>query len=280
MTRLTPLLVLALITAACSGAAEPTATSSAPLTTTTAPPVATTASPATTTLPQATTTTVTAPAEILAFDTVVDTPPRAFDSFASTLTMEITLDDLAIELTGEGVWTTDAFECTVTTGLGGLQLTQRIVSSPETLWLDTGSGYEESSLFGTAAQSVISSCPSSPLFWAEFTSAGLGQVVGDPVTVDGRTAIKADLVEVLETFGGFDFVSGLEDATINEMSMWVDVETNVVLRVVADLELDGAFMAELGVPTPDSSGTVAMLMEIQVVRVNDPELIIDLPAAG
>jgi hypothetical protein len=195
------------------------------------------------------------------------------------MTIEIVLDEATVELTGEGIWTTDAFQCTLTTSLGGLALAQSVIATPETLWLDSGTGYQPAALFDGGVQGVISSCPSYPLFWNDFTSTGLGRPIGEEVDIDGRTAIKADLTEALDVIGGFGLVDGLESATINRMVMWVDTETNVVLGLSADMELDAEFAAEFGATAGDT-GPVSMLMKLRVERINDPTLSIDVPTGS
>jgi hypothetical protein len=201
-----------------------------------------------------------------------------FDSFAAVLTIEMALEDVALNMSGEGTWVTDAFGCELTTGIGGLDLTQSLVATPETMWLDSGSGYEPTPLFGGAAQEVMSMCPASPIFWRDFTSDGLGRPQGEVAEIDGRSAIKADLTEVVGQLGGFGGVPGLEEAEINEMVMWIDEETNVVLALNADLRLGEDFLQDIGAPA-DGTGDVAMLMSFRVERVNDPSLAVPLPGS-
>jgi hypothetical protein len=192
------------------------------------------------------------------------------------MTIEMAFDDVTLGMTGDGTWTTDGFECTVTTGLGGLEFAQSIVVTPETLWLDNGNGYEPAPLFGGAAQEVMPMCPASPLFWADFTSDGLGQLVGDVETIAGREAIRTDLTEAVGLIGGFGMIPGFDDANVFEMVMWVDADTNVVLGLDADIELGGDFLAEIGAPG-DPTTSVDMVMSFRVDQINDPALAITIP---
>jgi hypothetical protein len=267
MRRIILVLALSFALAACAGTDRDQPAIGA----STAPP-STTAAPSTTTTEAVVTTT--AP---LAFEPIPATPPAAFESFTAQLTMEMVLDDITLEMTGEGTWTTDAFECTITTGLGGLTIEQRLVATPETLWLDSGNGFEPTPLFGGTAQEAMAMCPSSPLFWADFSAEDLGgRPVGDEEEYAGRAAVKTDLTEAIGATGGVGLIPGFEDASVNEISIWVDTETNVVLGLEADIEIGGDFLSEIGAPA-DTGGDVTMTMAFRIAQVNDPGLSIELP---
>ncbi|MDJ0925948.1 MAG: hypothetical protein QNJ77_15460 [Acidimicrobiia bacterium] len=283
MRRFIPLVLIVLVIAACTAsdgddeaiAAETTAAD-------TSAPETTAAETTTTTTTEAPTTTTGAstPDEPgnggAAFEPLPGTPPAVFDSFVSTLTVSMGFDDAAIEVTGEGTWAGDVFECSVTMSIGGLGLSQAVIATPDTLWLDTGSGFEEAGLFGPA-QDVVSTCPASPLFWGDFTAEDFGRAVGDTEDFAGRQAVKLDLTEVLGLAGGMGMIPDIEDAVINSMVMWVDEETNVVLGLFADVELDSAALGDFGVPGSEPADAVAMVMELRVEQVNDPTLDVAIP---
>jgi len=277
-------IIIALLLAACSG--DGTATErSAPaaeddVTTTTTQPETTEPAPTTTTT---TTTTVTETslaetnsnvAEADAFPTLVGTPPDEFDSFAATMTMSMGLAELAIDVTADGIWTDDAFSCTVSSELGGITFSESIIATPEQLWVDSGNGYEPSDLFAPTAQDIMSSCPTSTLFWSSFTTDEFGYIDGEEETIAGRTAIRADLTELLEGLGGMGLLAGFEGATINEMTLWVDAESNAVLAMTTDMEMSGELMGEFGA---DGTGPVSIVMAFELSQINDPGLVVQLP---
>ena len=284
MRRFIPFLVLAVALTACSGsdddaAQSATTTTSAPTTTiapttTTEPATTTTTSPPTTSAP-ATTQAPDSDTEAV-FEPIPATPPAVFDSFTSTLVIGMGFDDTAIDVTSEGTWTSDAFECTMTMELGGLGLSQAVIATPETVWFDSGAGFEESSLFGPA-QDVLAGCPASPLFWGDFAAGEFGRAVGDTEEFAGRTAVRLDLTDLLDFAGGVGVIPDLEDATINSMVMWVDEATNVVLGLYADIETDPASLGEFGVPGAEPAEPVAMLLDLQLDRIDDPTITVELP---
>lgn len=268
-------LIIALLLAACSGdgAATTTAAPSSDNQTATSAEQATTTEAA----PITTTTTTAAPEEsnsFAEFPTAVGTPPDVFASFVADMTMTMGLDDLSIDVAAEGVWTEKAFSCTVTSGLGGLSFSESIVATPEQLWLDAGNGYEETDLFATSAQEIMSSCPTSTLFWASFSTEDMGDIGGNEEVINGRTAIRADLADLMKGLGGLGMISGFEGAEINELTVWVDVETNTVLAMVADLAMSEDLMGEFGAA---GTGPVSLVMNFEISQINDPDLVVELP---
>ena len=274
------LIVIVILLAACSG--DGTATTERSLAetdsnvaggeaaTTTSEPAETT----TTTTTSAAPTTVTEGPSFDEFPTLSGTPPDEFESFAATMTMSMQLGELALDVTAEGIWTEDAFNCTVSSGLGGITFSESIVATPEQLWVDSGNGYEPVDLFGTTAQDIMSSCPTSTLFWSNFTTEDFGYIDGEEETIGGRTAIRADLTELLDGLGGLGLLSGFEGATINEMTLWIDEETNTVLAMTTDMEMSGELMSEFGA---DDTGPVGIVMDFALSQINDPGLMVELP---
>jgi hypothetical protein len=286
MRRLIPLVALAIALTACSGSGETTtdtAAATVPPSTTAAPTATTAPAPTTTTaVPTSTTaapgTTATADDEPTAFEPIAGTPPAVFDTFTSRMVVSMRLDDTEFEVISEGSWTADALECTMTIDLGGFGLSQSVVATENELWLDDGSGFEESGLFGPA-QDVMSGCPASPLFWADFAADDFGRATGETEDFAGRSAVKIDLTELLDFAGGIGVVPDLDDAMINSMVMWIDEETNVVLGLFADIEVDPAALGDIGIPTGEPTGGVAMVMDLRVEQVNDPAVSVEQPEA-
>ncbi len=271
MRRIALILSLSLVIAACSGGGGSTDT-------TVTAAVEITVAETTTTL--APTTTVTEPTEAettpLAFETVAGTAPAVFDSFFATMLISMEIGGAAFEITAEGVWDNGSFDCTVVTDVGGFGFEQAIIATPETLWFDEGDGYEESGLFDSGAQEVMSTCPTSPLFWADFVTEDLAGITGEETTIDGRPAIKADITELMGLAGGLGLTSGFGGATINEMAMWIDVETGVAVALLADIELPED-LVEGGEGDTAGTGAMKMVMDFSLARINDPTLSVQLP---
>lgn len=272
MQRIALLISLTLGLVACSAASAPSTTSAA-----TDESVATTTTVAETTTTAVETTTTTIAAQDLEFDTVVGTPPNDFDSFSAEMTIAMAIGELEVEVTADGVWTQDAFSCTVLSGLGGITFSESVVATPEQLWIDQGNGFEPSNLFGTAAQDVMSSCPTSPLFWASFTVDDFGAVTGDEELIDGRPAVRADLADLVDTLGGLGLIAGFDGAVINEMTVWIDVETNTILAMATDIEMSEELMGDLA---DADTGPVAMRMDFSISDVNDPSLGVEIPSGA
>lgn len=250
-------------------AVEETTTTS-PETSTTAAETATTPAPGTTTTVEATTTS-SAPAGDLEFETPAGTAPDEFDSYTASMTITIGLDELPITAVAEGVWTTDAFECTMSSELSGITFSESIIGTPETLWYDQGNGYEETGLFDSSAGSIMSSCPASPVFWAEFTTDEMGIIDGAETTFNGRSAIEADLTELLGALSGLG-LTGVDEDFVQSMTVWIDVETDTVIGLEASLEMPAELLGGLS-----DEGTVTMVMEFALDDFNDSTLRIDLP---
>ena len=271
MKRL-PLLILLLLLAACSD--EPAAT------TTTAEPTTTeaTAAPEQEANPESTTTTqapitTSAPSTELAFDALPGTPPAAFDSYAAEMTMSMAFGEVGIDVTTDGVWTGDAFECTITSGIGGIGFSESVIATTERLWVDSGSGYEETGLFASSAQEIMASCPASPLFWASFQTDELRGPVGVDDVLDGRPVTKFDIGGLV---GGADLgaLAGFPGATINDLVVWFDTETEAVVAMVTDMAISEELAAEIGAA---GTGALGIVMEFTITQINDPTLSIEVP---
>ena len=69
-------------------------------------------------------------------------------------------------------------------------------------------------------------------------------------------------------------MGGFEGATINELTMWFDVETNAIIAMVADMAMSDEMMAEFGA---DGTGPVGIVMSFELSQINDPSLAVELP---
>ncbi len=213
------------------------------------------------------------------FELVARTPPEVFDTYASYYTFSVGVDSGTFDITGEGTWAGDAFECTMTMALGALKFSQSAAADPDQFWYDdgTGTGYRNVSVGPGSGQNVIDSCPASPLFWEDYLSPGLARPDGELVEYAGRQAIKVDLANWVEWSGNLGFIRQVRQELINEMTMWVDVETNVALGIYADVIADPQALGELGVPTDGNTDTITVIIELRIDRINDPTIAVELP---
>jgi len=266
-------IAFAMLVAACSGTGPAATTAPAVSSSTRAP---TTSSPPTSAA-VATTSTEAAPAPT-AFETTAGTPTGAFDSFTASMKLTMTRGDTTIEAGGTGTWTTDAFTCTVTASIGGVKLEQRLVGTPAQLWVDAGFGFQRSNAFAPEARGLLPSCPAAPTFWQTFGASGSAPVAGEPDTVGGRAAIRTDLTDARGTLDGLGLVPRLDGATVDELTMWVDRETNVVLELTATMEVSPEILQSAGEPVLGAGeGPVRVTIELQVDNVNDPDLTVEIP---
>lgn len=268
MRRIALVLLVTLLLTACGGPSSNTVVAADTVTTTVAEKPTTTTSEATGSAP-----TTAAP---VSFDIAAGTPPAVFDSFQSALTMTMEFGGVAIELTSSGVWVDGAFDCILGTDMGGFGFEQGLIATPNTLWFDDGNGYEESGLFNSGAQEVMASCPTSPMFWAEFSTTDTAGLKGEKTTIDGREVYRADLTQLLGLAGGLGMAGDLDGAVINEMAIWIDIETGAPLRVVADMELPEDFVADLD-EGAEFTGGMKMQMEVAVTNINDSTLAVATP---
>jgi hypothetical protein len=270
MRRLLPILLVLVAACGDSGAVTPAA------------PTATVAETTTTTPPTTTTTVAQDPEPIEqttdSFEPIPGSPPAVFDSFTSTAEIVMGFGEVEISVAGSGAWTPDAFECSMTVGVGGFGAQQTVIVTPEQLWLDTGAGFEEAGLLGTA-QEILSTCPASPLFWGDWDSGDFGRAVGETEDFYGRDAIRVDLAELTDLAAGMGAFADLGNAEIDTLVMWVDAATSVPLGYLAEVELDPAAVADSGLSAGDLPETVSMTMDLHIEQINDPAISIDLPTA-
>jgi hypothetical protein len=280
MRRLALIIAALLLFAGCSNSTddETTTTPVAAVTTTTAAATTTTVAETTTTVADTTTestiadeeTTTTSASMANEFKTVDGTAPASFDSYTATMSITMALENTDLTVTANGIWTTDAFQCTMSSDMGGVAFNESIIATPETLWYDQGNGYEPASLFNTSASDIISSCPAAPTFWAEFAANDLAGVTGDEVTFNGRSAYKADLSEMTSALSDLGF-AGIDTEFLKAMTVWLDIDTGTVIGLNAQLEMPPELMQGL------TENSIPMTMEFSLDNVNDPTLSIDIP---
>ena len=252
---------------ACVAATEPEQSTSTSLAPTTS------SSSTTTTLPA--TTTTEAPAEFL---TVEGTPPHALGSFESVISVTMTLPGAEIAVDGTGVYTSDAFTCDLTLGLGGFTVTQRVFGTPESVWIDDGFGFQEVAPFSPEATSATSLCPASPLFWAGFgpmpPAATFEAEIED---FNGVPSKKLDMTALLDSLSGFGF-SELEGVSFEQAVAWIADPGDWVsgIEMTMNVEPEAATLM-WGLPADPDAGPTQMAFQVAVFNPDDPTLTVDPP---
>lgn len=277
MRRFALIISVLLLLTGCSGTSgDETTTTAAPETTTTVAATTTTEGATTTTAAEDTgtmteeTTTTSGATLVDEFETYAGTPPDVFDSYSATMSITMDLGETSVAVTAEGMWTPDGFQCTMSSEMGGITFSESIIATPETLWYDQGSGYEEASLANSGAGDLIGSCPAAPTFWSDFSTDDLGDISSEETTFHGRTAYKANLTELMGALGGLG-LTGAEAEFLKSMVVWIDVETDTVIGLDAELEMPAEFMGGA------AEEPVPMSMEFALDQFNDPGLAIELP---
>ncbi len=276
MRRLALTIAALLLLAGCSGssgddtttttAATSETTTTVAETTTTADEPTTTSEATTTTQPETTTSLTTADE----FTTLDGTAPGSFDSYTANMTITMSLEDFDLTVTADGTWITDAFQCTMSSDMGGITFSESVIATPEMLWYDQGNGYEQSTLFNSSVSDIISSCPAAPTFWSDFTASDLNGVTGKEVTYNGRSAYEANLSELSGALSDLGF-AGVDTEFLKAMTVWLDIETGTVIGLSAQLEMPPELMEGL------TDTTIPMTMEFSLDNINDSSLSIDIP---
>jgi hypothetical protein len=253
-----------------SAAPPETTTAVAPETTTTEPPETTTTAP-----PDTTTTTVGEPM----YTVVSGTPPGELDSFSATMEMAFDLGAIALGMRSDGVWTAAGFSCTTAMDMAGISVEQHVVATPYQVWVDTGFGFEPSSLDDPDTAAAIEACPTSPLFWEALAlPGGMPDRPFEADVVNGTPARRIDLGGDIDSFAGLGLVPELEGFTFDTFTAWLAEDGDYVLALEMGLTVEAAALEEMGVPAElgvDGVGQIAMRFEL--AEVNDPDLAIDLP---
>ncbi len=271
--RFIALAAMGLLAAGCSGGASETTTTAATTTTT-----------STTTTSATTTTTTTTPAPpstngaVEPLATTPGTPPAELDAYSATMEMGFDLGELAMDISTEGVWTTDAFSCTASTDMFGLGVEEHVIATSSQVWVDSGFGYQPSSLDDPNVASVIQSCPASPGFWERFSlPAGLDSATSERDEVNGIPARRIDLQEAVEGFSGLGLVPGLEGITLDTFTAWISDEGYLVALDMS-ATIDEAALADMGLPPEiDVNGSAGMTMRFELADLNDPDLMVEIP---
>ena len=271
--RITMVVGMALIAAACNGSAETTTTTEAPTTTTEAPTTTTTSTTTTTTTTTSTTTTTLA--ETSAFPKVPGTPVGELDSFTGTTTIAFSAQGIEAGFETFGVYVTDAFACTTTVNLGGFGITVDAVGTPDNVWVDVGNGFVETSLLDPDVDTAIDVCPASPLFWADGTFTFPG-VSGEPDTINGIPAQRVELGELLGALGSLGFAD-MEGVEFEQAVVWVADDGGFIVGMDMTFIVPPESAEVIFGPGFELTEPAMMSMSIRIADLNDPGLTVDIP---
>ncbi len=261
---------LSLILAACNGGAEDTTTTAAP-TTTQAAPTTTTTEPAPTSTEEATTTTASA---VSAFPATPGTPTQ-LDSYSGTTEMSFAAEGLSMDFVSEGTYVGDAFRCDTTMDVGGFAITAAGIATPETAWVDLGQGFVEVPIFDPDLDTAIGVCPANPLFWVDGAFA-IGEVEGEPDTINGIPAQRVELGELLDALSSFGFAA-LEGVEFQDAVVWIADDGAYVVAFDMSFSVAPESAGEIFGPGFELTEPATMRMVMQIADPNDPTLTVELP---
>jgi hypothetical protein len=182
--------------------------------------------------------------------------------------------ELEISIDSEGTWTRDAFRCDVTTA-AGLLVTQSFIVTPETVWADKGNGYSETGATAGSVDELTSACPSSPSFWEAFVQEEFETGLGEEEMLEGRPASRIDIGNLPADFEDMAAVAGFAGASVDQLVIWIDVETGVFLAMTSQMELSEELMQGAG--ETGGTGPIQIEMDFTISQVNDPALVIEVP---
>jgi hypothetical protein len=254
-----------------------------------APSTTATSSTTTTTLaPTTTTTTVEITPSttdgIDGFSEEAGTPQGELDSFTGRFDATLDIMGMSMAMTTNSTYVGSAYECVTSMDMGGMSMEMTVVATPDTLWIDSGSGFQESNLFDSDVQSVTGICPASPMFWTAFGEAPWGAMSGEPDTINGIPVQRLDMTSMA---GGFDLgaldaffggVGALPDGIqINEMVFWIADPGGWPVALQVGVDLSESAVAEL--VGMEGLGAASMTMSVEIDNVNDPALSVQVPPA-
>ena len=265
--------VAALVLSACAPAAVEESTTVAPTTTTTTTPTTTTAPTTTTTI--ATTTTTEGPQE---FETVPGTPPDALTSFETTALIVFDFGEMSFDTMVEGVFTEAAYRCDMTLTMTGLTLVQTVVGTPDTVWIDAGTGFQEYEPTSVEAEDIGAICPASPGFWTDFSTIPAAE--GEVEDKNGIPSQRLDATALMSAFGGLG-MEDVEGVEFERALVWVADPGGWVSAIDMVMVLDAAAASEMmGLPVDETDGTSRIEFDIQILNPDDPSLTVEPPDLG
>jgi hypothetical protein len=263
----------ALVLSACAPAAVEESTTVAPTTTTTIAPTTTAAPTTTTTL--ATTTTTEGPQ---AFETIPGTAPDVLTSYETTALIVFDFGEMSFDTMVEGVFTQSAYRCDMTLTMTGLTLVQTVVGTPDTVWIDAGTGFQEYETTSVEAEDIGALCPASPGFWTDFSTIPAAE--GEAEEKNGIPSQRLDATALMSTFGGLG-VEDVEGVGFERAIVWVADPGGWVSAIDMVMVLDAAAGAEMmGLPVDEAGGTSRIEFDIQILNPDDPGLTVEPPDVG
>jgi hypothetical protein len=242
------------------------------------PPSATTPSPAATAAPMAATATPTpngaAPQGSAA-------PTDALESFRYAYEASVEGEaGFALKAEGEFV-APDRLACTISVSLGDVALPpEELVVIGGDAWLNTGEGFQATSVNDAHVVDDLGVCPGSPVFWEDFPASGPGSLQGQPETVNGVASLHYspdDLAQAAAFLGGSP--AEMEGTTINAFDIWLAVDGGWLVALNLDVSVAaGALGGELDVPTQGADQQVRLKLRLDITDPNGADIHVEPPA--
>ena len=185
------------------------------------------------------------------------------------------IGDLDIQMNSVGTFVGNAYKCETTIVFFGLAIGTTVVATPDSVWLDSGLGLEQTTPFNDDVDSATSICLANPEFWEGYEQLPFD---GEPDTINGiatQRVVLTDFLDILSALG-IDLVS--EGMELEEATAWfADPEGWLagldMTMIVDSAEISGAF----GIPA-EGAEDARMSISMRIANPNDPNLIVPVPA--
>ncbi len=183
-------------------------------------------------------------------------------------------DGSGIMIFGEGWYADGDFSCTTAVELGPITISTGVISVDGQVWLDAGSGsFVEASLIDPEVIDVLTGCPGTAPFWAEFDLSDLEGVTGVAEERNGQATQQIDISQVLTSLSGLGIgVAELEGMAFDHFILWTADPDGWLVALEMDATVDAALLAEDMGPIFSDAGTVRFEMALDVDMANDPSI--------
>ncbi len=237
----------------------------------------------TTTTADTTATTVAAapPGSTMApFEPAPGTPPAELRSYTTTSVFRVDVPPMAINVASTGTHVDGSYQCATDLDMDDNALATTVVSTPDGLFVDAGSGFTE--VPAESAANTTAGCPADPAFWTGFSLIDIPEdLPTEAVEVNGIPGRQVDLVSQPEVADRLGLVPELEGATYDEFTMTFaeDGDWLLAMHLLASLTPEAASEA-FGVPPEESTEGATISMNFDIADPDDPDLTVETPATG
>lgn len=185
----------------------------------------------------------------------------------------MTLPDSTIQVSGTGVYTSDAFSCEWSVDVLGQTSNQVIKGSPANVWIGDPNPTQLPADSPDAANAQVL-CPSSPLFWASFGEVPEG----------GEAEVKNDVPSRrIDMTGGSEGVPGTQFSEVTGIDLerallWIAEPGGWVSGIELVMQVGPDAATQLwGIPFDPNAGPTEMVYAIDITGADDPTLLVELP---